>query len=133
MFKHDVVHAGLTCTANFMHKMNIRVLLEPPVGLYYISSVFKERTLCGTILTGYFLDGVFVDEETNRLHPNSVQEIFIGISYRRGERPVVYADDNMFRSMPACIFSQHDPGTVNCPICIDHTKYPIWELGTTEL
>ena len=133
MFKADIMHAGLRCTAKFIEKKKVRVFVLPKVGIFYLSSVFKEKALCGTLLTGYFFDGVTIEDESKPFDMHDLKESFIGVSWCKGTRPTYYTDDGMFRSMPGCVFSEYGLSWINCPQCLDHTRFPLWTLSKVSL
>ena len=124
---NSVVHAGVSFTMCPV-KMRFRVIFTPKIGIYFPLTVFKDKTLCGTTITMYQMESIYLGEEKTLNGENDL----ILISCRKGSRPVYYTD--MF-DIPVCnhlgnpILGRH----VNCPMCTEHKNFELWQLSKLEL
>jgi len=123
-----VVHAGVDFKIRKLNKIKLRFIFDPTVGIYFFTKVFKDRTLCGTIITVYQVESIFVTDWDQ--FENDIE--LLAISWRKGTCPLYYTDPTqMPRSNHT---SDHFSGQiVNCPLCLAHKKFPLWTLARTVL
>lgn len=135
MFKDpSVVHVGVSNTTRASDARRYRFLFEPELLIYYLVLMFKEKTLCNCLITGYFFNSLTIQAILNPDPDNKVEETFIGYTYRPGTRLSVYTDEDLLHNFPTCIFEPSSSDLeVNCPLCIKNKQYPLWELSRANL
>ncbi len=127
-----VVHAGVSWSNRVINKMRLRMLFTPQVGIYFPTAVYKDKALCGTLITTYCIESVFVNDNNDDDFDFKNENKLIAISWRKGDRPVYYTD---LWQMPRCNHLETKPKgpDVSCPMWIDDSRYALWDLAKTDL
>ena len=123
-----VVHAGLSWTSHSVNTTKLQFIFEPFVGIYYPTIIFKDKALCGTRITIYHMEVIYVDDA----YDIDVETGLIAISYRPGQRPIYYTD---ISQIPRCVQSSVKLPSleVSCMLCKNNHGYGLWELQNIEL
>lgn len=122
-----IVHAGVSFDTNGRKHQKPHLTFSPQVGFYFPITVFKDRALCGSIVTLYHLESIFVDSSYAVKHEDEM----IAISCTPGHRPIYYTDLGM---IPRCIHHVDLVDIpVDCALCVTHKDYPLWRLAKTIL
>lgn len=122
-----IVHAGVSFDTSSRRNKKPNLIFNPQVGFYFPVTVFKDRALCGSIVTLYHVESIFVDANYEVKHED---EMF-AISCIPGHRPTYYTD---LESIPRVL---HKVDLVNIPVdcvmCENHRDYPLWQLDKMNL